>query len=133
MGPAYRFPQEIRQPAHDTVLVNTDNAQLLEQHFSSFIPDLAQRQPCAAVVQNDQAVAVCFCARTNDEASEAGLETHIDFRGRGFGQAVVLAWALAVRKRGRSPLYSTSWDNIASQALAKKLGLVQYGTVLHFR
>jgi hypothetical protein len=32
---------------------------------------------------------------------------------------------------GRTPLYSTSWENEASLALAKKLGLPQYGVDLH--
>ncbi|MDQ3856704.1 MAG: GNAT family N-acetyltransferase, partial [Chloroflexota bacterium] len=31
---------------------------------------------------------------------------------------------------GKVPLYSTSWDNSASQAVARKLGLVQYATDL---
>jgi hypothetical protein len=29
------------------------------------------------------------------------------------------------------PLYSTSWQNQASLALARKLGLIQYGADLH--
>ncbi|HZS91689.1 MAG TPA: GNAT family N-acetyltransferase, partial [Chloroflexota bacterium] len=44
--------------------------------------------------------------------------------------AVVAGWARAIRASGRIPLYSTSWDNHASQAVARKLGLVQYGTDL---
>ena len=41
---------------------------------------------------------------------------------------VVAAWAHAIRAEGRTPLYSTSWDNAASQGVARKLGLVIYGT-----
>ncbi|MGH2617528.1 MAG: GNAT family N-acetyltransferase, partial [Thermomicrobiales bacterium] len=39
-------------------------------------------------------------------------------------------WAQAVRQEGRIPLYSTSWENLASQAVARKLGLVLYGVDL---
>ena len=46
--------------------------------------------------------------------------------------AVVAAWAAAVRASGRLPLYSTSWDNVASQGVARKLGLVLYGADLSF-
>jgi len=29
-------------------------------------------------------------------------------------------------------LFSTSWENVASRALARKLGLVCYGSDMHF-
>jgi hypothetical protein len=44
----------------------------------------------------------------------------------------VAAWAKAVYDMARVPLYSTSWDNEPSRALAKRLGLIQYGVDLHF-
>jgi len=52
------------------------------------------------------------------------------FRGRGFASAVVAAWANAVRESDRVPLYSTSWENAASRAVATKLGLTLYGADL---
>ena len=52
------------------------------------------------------------------------------FRGRGFAPAVVAAWAHTVRLEGRIPLYSTSWNNLASQSVARKLSLVLYGADL---
>jgi hypothetical protein len=48
------------------------------------------------------------------------------------GRAVSLCCSGAVRRLARLPLYSTSWENAASRALADRMGLECYGTDLHF-
>jgi len=83
-----------------------------------------------AVVEDDEAVSLCFSARLTERAAEAGVQTLEAYRGRGYAPAAVIAWAHAIRATGQIPLYSTSWDNRASQAVARKLGLVQYGVDL---
>jgi RimJ/RimL family protein N-acetyltransferase len=88
------------------------------------------RGPLMVAIVDGVAVSACFCARLTARAAEAGVETVEAYRGRGYAPAVVAAWAHAVRAIGRIPLYSTSWDNLASQAVARKLGLIQYGTDL---
>lgn len=80
-----------------------------------------------AVVVDGAAVAICACARLPGEATEAGVETHAAFRGRGHAGAATAAWACAVRERGVIPLYSTGFRNVASQRVAAKLGLRRYG------
>jgi len=69
--------------------------------------------------------------RITPEAHEAGVESLPEFRGRGYATDVVAAWALLVKSLGALPLYSTSWENTASQAVATKLQLVQYGGDFH--
>jgi predicted GNAT family acetyltransferase len=66
-------------------------------------------------------------ARLAPRADEAGLETMLAYRRRGFGVTVTAAWAGIVQAEGRLALYSTSWDNAASQAVAARLGGRQYG------
>ena len=39
------------------------------------------------MVEDGDAVSVCFCARRSSAAAEAGLETAAAFRGRGLGPA----------------------------------------------
>lgn len=128
-GPAYRFPETL-PPAPDTVRVTEGNAGVLEAGFPELRVNLAAVSPCVAVVQDAQAVAVCCSARTSAGAAEAGLETLAGFRGRGYAAAVVSGWAAAVREGGKTPLYSTSWDNRASRGVARRLGLTLYGTDL---
>ena len=123
-GPAFAFPETVEQPAA-TVLVN--EVQLLARHFCGWTTDeIPERSPVVAVVVDGDAVSTCFCSRRSDSAAEAGLETAEAFRGRGLGPQVAAGWALAVRASGRIPLYSASWANGASLAVARKLGLVVY-------
>jgi predicted GNAT family acetyltransferase len=91
------------------------------------VDDLPSRLPCLATVVDGRLASLCLSARNTPIAAEAGVETLDEFRGRGYAPAVVAAWARAVREEGRIPLYSTSWDNLASRSVARKLGLVLYG------
>ncbi len=129
-GPAYRFSREVRWPP-GVVRITDANADLLDEGFADWRTDLATCQPCAVVVRENRAVSLCCSARTSAFAAEAGLETLAAFRGRGYAAKAVEGWAAAVRETGRTPLYSTSWDNVASQGVANKLGLTMYGADLH--
>lgn len=126
-GPAFTFPDAISEPA-DVVLV--EDVHLLERNFRGWRAGEieAGASPVLAVVENGHAVSVCFCARRSKVAAEAGVETAEAFRGRGLGTRVTAAWALAVRQSGLIPLYSTSWTNDASLAVARKLGLIAYAS-----
>ncbi len=140
-GPAFRFPPEIQAPdpgALPVVAVTAENQALLQESFADTIPELAERQPCIAAVDGEQAVSMCYAARPLEvkgcepcRAAEAGVETVAAYRGRGLAPRVVAAWGRAVRAQGGEPMYSTSWDNRASRAVARKLGLVFYGEDLH--
>jgi RimJ/RimL family protein N-acetyltransferase len=132
-GPAYRFPDEIPAPASEATRLTYADLRLLERlgwNIHAEATQFAAREPYLAVISDGAAVSVCFCARITARAAEAGLETLPGYRGRGYGPVVTAAWARAIRESGRIPLYSTSWDNPASRAVAHKLGLVQYGTDL---
>ncbi|MCB0114107.1 MAG: GNAT family N-acetyltransferase [Caldilineaceae bacterium] len=124
-GPAFTFPDHIPQPAG---VQPVEDERLLARHFRGWRPgELAEgRAPLWAVFEDGAPVSVCFCARRSDVAAEAGLETAAPFRGRGYAALVTAAWALSVRADGRIPLYSTAWDNHASRAVARKLGLHTY-------
>jgi hypothetical protein len=126
-GPAFEFPEAIAEPA-DVVVV--EDERLLQQNFRGWVAGeiAAGRSPVMAVFKDSYPVSVCFCARSSEIAAEAGVETAEAFRGFGFAPRVTAAWALAIRASGRIPLYSTSWSNNASLAVARKLGLRIYAS-----
>lgn len=127
-GPAYRFPDESAQ-SNEAVLLTPENVSLARETFPWLLDELADWWPCFAVVREGAAVSVCFSARMSARAAEAGVETLPDFRGHGFAGAVTAAWGVTIRARpsGRIPFYSTGWDNLASQSVARRLGLIQFG------
>jgi len=126
-GPAWRFPDEIPASGHEVVPVTAANDDLVRPVFPVLADDLPWCQPCLAIVADGRLASLCFSSRNTPIAAEAGVNTVEEFRGRGYAPAVVAAWGQAVRAEGRIPLYSTSWDNLASRSVARKLGLVLYG------
>jgi hypothetical protein len=127
-GPAYWIPDGVQAPA-EVVLISEANAQLLEANFPWKLTSRAgfKTGPLMAAVAHGSAVSICYCARLTPWAAEAGVETVEAFRGQGYASAVVAGWASAIRQQGLLPLYSTSWENMASQGVARKLGMVCYG------
>ena len=120
-GPVFTFPPTIA--AAEGVGVITDLAQL-ERHFRGWtVDELPERSPIFGIIEDGHAVSVCFCARRTTAAAEAGLETASNFRGRGFGAQVAAAWGRAIWDSGRLPLYSTSWGNVASLGVARRIKL----------
>lgn len=121
-GPVFTFPPAIA--AESGVSVITDISRL-ERHFRGWtVEELPERSPILGIIEDGQAVSVCFCARRTPAAAEAGLETAPNFRGRGFGARVVAAWGRAIWDAGRLPMYSTSWNNVASLGVARRIQLV---------
>jgi hypothetical protein len=137
-GPAWRFPDELPAFDHDldrelaVIRITPADAEIVRPSFPFLADDLPWCQPCLAIVHapDGRLASLCFSSRNTPAAAEAGANTLEEFRGRGYAPAVVAAWARAVRQEGRIPLYSTSWDNLPSQSVARKLGLVLFGADL---
>ncbi|HZQ38859.1 MAG TPA: GNAT family N-acetyltransferase [Dehalococcoidia bacterium] len=126
-GPTYACLATLPEPA-GVVRITAANAALVQQAFPVLFRTLSAVPLCFAVVRDGAAVAVCFSSRSGPRAVEAGVETLPAFRGRGYAVAVTAAWARAVQAAGQVPLYTTSWENHASQGVARRLGLRQYAT-----
>ena len=131
MGPAYHFPDRVVRTSREAVTVNSENTDVLSAGFEEWIPDVPHRRPFMAILHEGRAVSICCSVRITSESHEAGVETLGAYRGRGYAANAVAQWANEVRNMGRTPLYSTSWENVPSQRVAKRLGLLQYGIDFH--
>lgn len=123
-GPAFIFPETLDGAA--CIDIDETSADLLRAGMEDWLPDVAHRRPFVAVVADGCAVSVCASVRIGGSLHCAGVETHPDYRGRGFAARAVKGWASRVRKLGAAPIYSTSFANDASRGLAASLGLVQF-------
>jgi RimJ/RimL family protein N-acetyltransferase len=129
-GPAFHFP-DLPAVSSSSVRITRANADLLKPYLESWSDDVSRGQTLYAVVIDGKAVSVCASVRES-AAHEAGVETAPAFRGNGYAGQAVHAWAAAVRRMNKVPLYSTSWTNTGSLAVARKLNLVQFAGDLHF-
>jgi RimJ/RimL family protein N-acetyltransferase len=129
-GPVYQF-SGYPEPSRPLLAVTEANAESLTGGFEELVEELPFNQPFVALVEEGRAVSVCRSVRITPAAREAGVETLPEFRGRGYAKDVVAGWARSVRSVGATPLYSTSWENTASRAVAKKLRLAVYGADFH--
>ena len=130
VGPAYRFPEHIAPPTN-VIRLSREDAGLLKEDLADIRSELNSSHPCLAIIEDSQVLSICRSVRASVRAHEAGVETLAYYRQRGYATSVVAAWALAIRALNLIPLYSTSWDNVASQGVAQRLGLVQYGVDYH--
>ncbi|HKS90614.1 MAG TPA: GNAT family N-acetyltransferase [Tepidiformaceae bacterium] len=97
---------------------------IAERWHAATLPPL---ELASVVMTGGVAVALCHCARLGPHDAEAGVETAEEFRHRGYAAAATAAWVRDVRSSGRTAFYSTDWDNVASQGVARKLGLQLLG------
>jgi RimJ/RimL family protein N-acetyltransferase len=132
MGPAYHFT-EYPEPSRPLLAITEADAERLLGGFEELVEELPSYQPFVALVEEGRAVSVCRSVRITPAAHEAGVETLPEFRGKGYAKEVVARWARLVQALGAVPLYSTSWENGASQAVVKKLHLRQFGADFHVK
>lgn len=129
-GPVYWCSRPVK-PITQLVAITETNKHLLEGELKDWLPDVPYRQPFMVAVKDYKAVSVCASVRITDEAHHAGVETAPAFRQQGHAANAVAGWANVLLEKKIIPLYSTSWENIASQNVAKKVGFEFFGTDFH--
>lgn len=129
-GPAYYCSKMVR-PTTQPVFITDANAHLLKGGLEDWLPDVPHLDPFVVAVEDGHAVAVCASVREIEEAHEAGVETLATYRRKGHAVNAVAGWANTLLSKNAIPLYSTSWNNMASQNVAKKVGFSLYATDFH--
>lgn len=131
-GPAFTFPPTLGEPSMPVeALVTPDDAR--PHHDVAWLAAFVDTDRPVVVARSEAGAAVAFChsARLGPASAEAGLEVVEAYRRRGLGRAVTVGWAASIRAGGRVPLYSTSWENEASRAVARSLRLLAYAEDWH--
>jgi hypothetical protein len=125
-GPAYSLPRPAVKP-DGVVKITEDNVYLMKNSFDYMLTELPNWEPCFVKFVEGNAASICFSSRIAGASHEAGVETLPRFRGCGYAAEVAAVWASAIYAMNRIPTYSTSWENAASQSVARKLKCDLYG------
>jgi hypothetical protein len=130
-GPAYLLPDAL---PHDPRAreVSARESAVWSEAFPWLADEFEAVAPVVIAFEAGQPAAICHSPRgCTAAAAEAGVETLEPFRGRGLATAAAACWARIVQRSGRLALYSTSWQNAASQAVARRLSARVYGENWH--
>ena len=127
-GPTYWLSALSAKSQRGVQRMSADNSFLLrDSALDAWIPDIPYQQPMFASIEDGRAAAICASVRSTSLAHEAGVETLSNRRRRGHATAAVAAWAQELLGADIVPLYSTTWDNLASQRVATGLGFEAFG------
>jgi hypothetical protein len=125
IGKSYVFPQTLTTDLYpDAVrLDELRHCDLLQryEHWQS-----VNGKTVFGIIIEGCIVSSCGSVRENDKSAEAWVITEPAFRGRGYARQVTAAWAHSIQQQGKVPFYSHAQHNLASQGVARSLGLVQF-------
>ncbi len=79
----------------------------------------------AGAIVDGALVAIAHTSALTPRHADIGVATLEGWRGRGFASAAAALVTRQVQATGRTPVWSTGEDNVASQRVAEKLGFVE--------
>jgi hypothetical protein len=130
-GPAYVLPDPLPDDPRARE-VSADESSVWSEAFPWLADEFEAVAPVVIAFEAGQPAAICHSPRgCTAAAAEAGVETLEPFRDRGLATAAVACWARIIQRSGRLALYSTSWQNAASRAIARRLSARLYGENWH--
>jgi RimJ/RimL family protein N-acetyltransferase len=117
----YTFPDTLK-PSQFPGVVRLDefHTALIERYRAG--ADVTKRA-IYGIIRDGMIVSTCSSVRESEQAGECYVYTVEPYRGRGYGKQVTAAWAYHLQQQGKIAFYSHALDNLASQAVARGLGL----------
>jgi len=81
-----------------------------------------ERTQVVAVVVDGSPVSFCYSAWETETLWDLSIDTLAAHRQRGLARRAATTLIVAQRRRGKEPVWGTLWSNLASRALAARLG-----------
>jgi RimJ/RimL family protein N-acetyltransferase len=124
-GLLYRI---MRPPEGAATRITRANADLLRNGLDEWLPDVDAGRLLYATIVDGRAVSICASVHEVEGAHEAGVETLPSHRQKGLAAHAVAAWAGEVLRMNATPFYGTTFDNLASQGVARRLAMELVGS-----
>ena len=124
-GLLYRI---VDPPPGTATRITRANANLLRDGLDEWAPDVDAGRLIYAAIVDGRAVSICASVNEVDGAHEAGVETLPSHRQKGLAAHAVAAWAGAVLRMNATPFYGATFDNLASQGVARRLAMEVVGS-----
>lgn len=144
IGPAYQGyldPGNFRRCNGPAVVPLLNRHSLLDDLAAECEPDewsaagidSARPEPCFVCLVGDRIVAAAQNAFWAESTVSPGLIVHPDFRGRGYGKAVLSATVSDALQQDHLVLYQTLWSNTCAVRAAAALGFTPFASHLAVR
>ena len=117
----YVFPESPSSSQFPDVLrLGEHHRKLIEEYHSGM---KVSQGAVFGVIRDGLIVSTCRSIREDKEAGECYVFTLPEYRTQGYGHQVTAAWGHHLRGQGKVAFYSHSAENVASQSVARSLGL----------
>ena len=124
-GLLYRI---VNPPEGKATRITRSNSNLLRGGLDEWLPDIAAGRLIYATIVDGHAVSICASVNEAEGVHAAGVETLPSYRRKGLAVHAVAAWAGAVLRMNATPFYGTTFDNLASQSVARRLNMELVGS-----
>lgn len=126
-------PADIHIVRTDQAIFNSLKGSVVPQHFWDSAEDFLNEGAGFTVVCNGQPVSTAYVSFVHEDQLEMGIETHADFRGKGFAFHACMALIEYCLTHHYEPVWACRLENVGSYLLAQKLGFKPQAEIPYYR